>query len=100
MEDQNADSDSMSLQDRTDQPAMLTDQEKQPIIENGPYQPGLKTYLENSAIVCQISRENSHPRGSKNIPICNTASRQILFIVLYAVCFPREWEEKKPVMHG
>ena len=45
-----ADSDYMSLQDPADRPAKLTDQQKQTIIENGPYQPKLKTYPENLAI--------------------------------------------------
>ena len=67
VEDQNADSDSMSLQDPADQPAMLTDQEKQPIIENGPYQPRLKTYLENSAIGPNKQRKFS-PSWFKEYP--------------------------------
>ena len=44
------DDDCISLQDPADRPASLTDQQKQTIIENGPYQPKLKTYPENPNI--------------------------------------------------
>ena len=67
VEDQNADSDSMSLQDPVDRPATLTDQEKQTIIENGPYQPRLKTYPENPAIGPNKQRKFS-PSWFKEYP--------------------------------
>ena len=49
VQDQDND-DCISLQDLADRLATLTDQQKQTIIENGPYQPKLKTYTENQAI--------------------------------------------------
>ena len=49
VQDQDND-DYISLQDPADRPATLTDQQKQTIIENGPYQPKLKTYPENPTI--------------------------------------------------
>ena len=66
MEDQNAD-DSMSLQDPADRPATLTDQEKQTIIENGPYQPRLKTHPKNPAIGPNKQRKFS-PSWFKEYP--------------------------------
>ena len=49
VQDQDND-DYISLQDPADRPATLTDQQKQTIIENGLYQPKLKTYPENPTI--------------------------------------------------
>ena len=49
VQDQDND-DYISLQDPADRPATLTDQQKQTIIENGPYQPKLKTYPKNPTI--------------------------------------------------
>jgi hypothetical protein len=44
------DADSTSLQDPADRPRTLSDQQKQKIIENGPYQPKLKRYPESQDI--------------------------------------------------
>ncbi|CAB4025958.1 Hypothetical predicted protein [Paramuricea clavata] len=44
------DADFTSLQDPADRPRTLSDQQKQKIIENGPYQPKLKRYPESQDI--------------------------------------------------
>ena len=44
------DNDLLNLQDPADRPSILTDQQKQTVIRNGPYQPLLKSYPDNPDI--------------------------------------------------
>ena len=92
--------DTNSLRDRADRPKSLSDEQKQTIIEGGPYQPKLKSYPENPEIQSKKQHKFAYGWFIRNILILNTASKQTLLLVLFVVSFPQEMEEKNLPTHG
>ena len=92
--DDNIANDSNSLRDPADPTKSLSDEQKQTIIEGGPYQPKLKSYPENPEI--QSKKQHKFVYAL----ILNAASKQTLLLVLFAASFSQELGEKNLPTHG